>query len=93
MRQTTSDPAQVKTILRDLVAQTIGISRDRVVGSAAFAADLGATSLDTTELIMAIEDEFGIEISDDRAAAVVTVDDLERLIIQLREAKHAFVAA
>jgi acyl carrier protein len=77
----------------DLVAQVIGISPDRVVGSAALGADLGATSLDSVELVMAVEDEFGIEISDDLAAAVVTVGDLESLVVRLQATQRAPVSA
>jgi len=76
-----------------LVAQIFGISRDRVVGSAALAADLGATSLDSVELVMAIEDAFEIEISDDHAATIVTVGDLEQLILRLQASQRRRIAA
>ena len=83
MTQAASTPAALHATVSYLITQIIGISRDKVIGSAALGADLGATSLDSVELVMAIEDEFRIEISDDCAAAVVTVDDLERLTIRL----------
>jgi acyl carrier protein len=93
MTQATSNLATLPATVRTLVAQVIGISSDRVVGSATLGADLGATSLDSVELVMAIEDEFRIEISDDRAAAIVTVDDLESLIRRLVTAQHRPIAA
>ena len=93
MAPAASNLATLPATARALIAQIIGIPRDRVVGSAALSADLGATSLDAVEIVMAMEDEFEIEISDDHAAGVVTVDDLESLILRLRAARRPPVAA
>ena len=93
MAPAASNLATLPATARALIAQIIGIPCDRVVGSAALSADLGATSLDSIEIVMAMEDEFEIEISDDHAAGVVTVDDLESLILRLRAARRPPVAA
>jgi len=93
MAPTASNLATLPATARALIAQIIGISCDRVVGSAALSADLGATSLDSVEIVMAMEDEFDIEISDDHAAGVVTVDDLENLILRLQAARRPPIAA
>ena len=93
MAPAASNLATLPATARALIAQIIGIPRDRVVGSAALSADLGATSLDSVEIVMAMEDEFDIEISDDHAASVVTVDDLENLILRLRAARRPLIAA
>lgn len=73
-------PAQV----REIVGTILGISPDRANGDAALVADLGATSLDFVELVMAVEDVFGIEISDTDADRLVTVDDLVAFIERAR---------
>lgn len=70
--------------VREIVGTILGISPDRVRGDAALVEDLGATSLDFVELVMASEDLFGIEISDAEADKVVTVDDLFALIERAR---------
>ncbi len=72
--------ASVATRVRDITARVLGVVPDRVVETADFVADLGASSLDLVELIMAIEDAFGIEISDSAAERIATVADLEAFI-------------
>lgn len=69
-------PAQV----RGIVATVLGISPDRARGDATLVADLGATSLDFVELVMTVEDVFGVEISDAESNRLVTVDDLVALV-------------
>ena len=66
-----------RTFLRDPIEalKTIGVDADKVVDGANFMEDLGADSLDTVELVMAFEEEFGVEIPDDAAETIVTVGD------------------
>ena len=73
-------PPPLHANVQRIVAAVFGISPDDVAGNAALVKDLGATSLESIELVMAIEEAFDIEISDSDAAKVGTVDDLERLI-------------
>jgi acyl carrier protein len=53
----------------------LGVDADNVVEGASFIDDLGADSLDTVELVMAFEEEFGVEIPDDAAESILTVKD------------------
>jgi acyl carrier protein len=53
----------------------LGVDADKVVDGASFIDDLGADSLDTVELVMAFEEEFGVEIPDDAAERILTVKD------------------
>ena len=61
--------------MRQIIAEKLGVSEDKVTPQASFVDDLGADSLDQVELIMALEDEFNIEIPDEDAEKIRTVKD------------------
>jgi len=61
--------------VQDIIAESLGVNRSEVVSSASFITDLNADSLDIVELVMAIEKEFDIEIPDDEAEKIRTVQD------------------
>ena len=63
-----------------IVVEHLGVDESKVVESASFIDDLGADSLDTVELVMAFEEEFGSEISDSEAEKILTVGDAVRFI-------------
>lgn len=62
--------------VRDIVVEQLGVDEDQVTLSATFIDDLGADSLDIVELIMAFEEEFNIEIPDEAAEKIKTVQDV-----------------
>jgi len=61
--------------VKKIVVEHLGVDEDKVSEGASFIDDLGADSLDTVELVMAFEEEFGIEIPDDAAEKILTVKD------------------
>ncbi len=61
--------------VKKIVVEHLGVEEEKVTESASFIDDLGADSLDTVELVMAFEEEFGCEISDEVAEKIVTVKD------------------
>jgi acyl carrier protein len=61
--------------VKKIVAEQLGLGEDEVSAEASFVDDLGADSLDQTELIMAMEEEFGIEIDDEEAQKLQKVQD------------------
>ena len=67
--------ASIEEKVKQIVAEQLGVEEDQVTGDAAFMDDLGADSLDTVELVMALEEEFDIEISDEDAEKIATVQD------------------
>ncbi len=73
---------RVKTI----VVKHLGVEADKVKPEASFIDDLGADSLDTVELVMAFEEEFGIEIPDDAAETIQTVGDAVKFIEKAKKA-------
>ena len=61
--------------VKKIVIEHLGVDEDKVTEGASFIDDLGADSLDTVELVMAFEEEFGCEIPDDAAEKIVTLKD------------------
>ncbi len=66
--------------VKNIIAEQLGVKPEEVTPEAKFIDDLGADSLDTVELVMALEEEFGIEIPDEEAEKLVTVGDAVKYI-------------
>lgn len=66
--------------VREIIAQQLGVDKSKVTDTANFADDLGADSLDTVELVMAIEEEFSIEISDEAAEKIANLQQAVEFI-------------
>lgn len=73
--------------VRSIIAEQLGVKLEEVTDTASFIDDLGADSLDTVELVMALEDEFGIEIPDEDAEKMTTVGDAIKYIEQKAPSK------
>ncbi len=65
--------SEVLEKVKKIIVEHLGVEEDKIVPSASFIEDLGADSLDQVELVMAFEEEFGIEIPDDAAEKLTTV--------------------
>ena len=61
--------------VKSIIVEQLGVEEDEVTPTASFAEDLGADSLDQVELVMALEEEFNLEISDEEAEKIKTVQD------------------
>ncbi len=66
--------------VKKIVVEHLGVEEDKVAADASFIDDLGADSLDIVELVMAFEEEFGVEIPDDAAEKINTVGDAIKYI-------------
>ena len=66
--------------VKKIVIEHLGVEPEKVVEGANFIEDLGADSLGTVELVMAFEEEFGVEIPDDAAETIVTVGDAVKFL-------------
>ena len=69
----------------EIIIQQLGVDADKVTADASFVVDLGADSLDVVELVMAFEEEFGVEIPDEAAEKIATVKDAVEFLKQNTE--------
>jgi len=67
--------SNIEERVKKIIAEQLGVKEEEVVNSASFVEDLGADSLDTVELVMALEEEFETEIPDEEAEKLGTVQD------------------
>ena len=70
----------IESRVKDIIVTELGVDEEQVTNEASFMEDLGADSLDTVELVMAFEEEFGIDIPDSDAEQMRTVEDAVRYI-------------
>jgi acyl carrier protein len=73
-----SEPTEAR--VREIIINELGVEPEKVTDDASFVEDLGADSLDTVELVMAFEEEFGIDIPDEDAEQMRTVGDAIRYL-------------
>ena len=75
--------------VKKIIVDQLGVNAEQVTEEASFIDDLGADSLDTVELVMALEEEFGMEIPDEEAENIATVGQAVDVVIKKLEAKEA----
>ena len=66
--------------IKEIIVEQLGVKPEQVVPEAKFIEDLGADSLDTVELVMALEEEFGVEVPDEQAEKLQSVGDVMKYI-------------
>ena len=76
--------SSVSDRVKEIIVEQLGVNEDQVVPEAKFVEDLGADSLDTVELVMALEEEFGAEIPDEEAEKLATVGDSIKYIENMK---------
>ena len=72
--------AEISQKVKSIIAEQLGVKVEEVTDTASFVDDLGADSLDTVELVMALEEEFGIEIPDEDAEKMTNVGEAIRYL-------------
>jgi len=76
---------EIETRVKKIVVEQLGVKEDEITADASFVDDLGADSLDTVELVMALEEEFETEIPDEDAEKIVTIKDAVGYIVDRME--------
>lgn len=76
---------EVSERIKSIIVEQLGVGIEEVNPNASFIEDLGADSLDIVELIMALEEEFGMEIPDEDAEKIQTVDDVIKYVSERQE--------
>jgi len=74
--------SNVEEKVKDIIAEELGVEREKLTPEASFMEDLGADSLDTVELVMALEEEFETEIPDEDAEKITTVQQAIDYIVE-----------
>lgn len=77
---------QIETRVKEIVSEQMNVAKDQITREASFTTDLGADSLDTVELVMELEEEFGITIPDEAAEKIATVGQAIDYIVQHQSA-------
>jgi len=72
--------SSIEEKVKNIIVEQLGVTADQVTLQASFIEDLGADSLDTVELVMAFEEEFGVEVPDEDAEKLLTVGDVVKYI-------------
>lgn len=80
-----ANATEIETRVKRIVVEQLGVKEEEITQEASFVDDLGADSLDTVELVMALEEEFGTEIPDEDAEKIVTVKNAVEYIMQRME--------
>jgi len=75
-----SEEKSIEDRVRDIICEHLSAKREQLTPEAKFIEDLGADSLDTVELVMALEEEFGIQVPDEEAEKLASVGDVIRFI-------------
>ncbi len=77
--------ASIADRVKKIVVDQLGVKEEAITNSSSFVEDLGADSLDTVELVMALEEEFGIEIQDEEAEKITTIQQAIDFIEKQKE--------
>lgn len=78
----TNKATEIEARVKKIVVEQLGVKEDEVTADASFVDDLGADSLDTVELVMALEEEFETEIPDEDAEKIVTIKDAVNYVME-----------